>query len=164
MRIITASPEHFPIIKQIAYDTWPHTFGDILSSEQIVYMLNWMYDVDSIKKQVNELGHVFILAEENDIYYGYASYEIDYKGEPATKIHKIYILPSAQGKGIGKALIAYIEVAARQCKNKNLTLNVNRNNKAITFYERIGFIEVGQEDIDIGKGFLMQDLIMKKEC
>lgn len=163
MKIITAEEKHFNVIRQIAHKTWPHTFGAILSNEQIAYMLELMYDVSSIRKQVTTLGHVFILAIENNDYYGYASYEINYKQEPVTKIHKLYILPDAQGKGIGKSLISYVEHQAKHNNNLAITLNVNRENNAIQFYKRIGFNECGIEDIDIGQGFLMQDMIMRKD-
>lgn len=163
MKIITAEEQHFNVIKQIAYETWPHTFGNILSTDQIGYMLKLMYDVNAITKQVVELGHTFILAAENNAYYGYASYEVNYKQHPVTKIHKLYILPNVQGKGIGKMLIEYVESEARRNHNQHLTLNVNRENKAVEFYERMGFIKQGEEDIDIGKGFLMQDAVMQKQ-
>lgn len=163
MEIITAEEQHYNVIKQIAYETWPHTFGAILSAAQIAYMLKLMYDVDSIKRQVSELGHVFILAVENEKSLGYASYEISYQRKPVTKVHKIYILPSMHGRGIGKTMIDYIEKKAKYNNNHSVTLNVNRDNKAIQFYEKIGFTKIGEEDIDIGEGFLMQDAIMQKQ-
>jgi GNAT superfamily N-acetyltransferase len=151
MEIITAKDEHLPIIKQIAYDTWPATFGEIISPQQIAYMLEWMYDVDALKKQIKESGHVFILAVENGEYFGYASYETNYKNQPKTKIHKIYILPKSQGKGVGRMLM------------DTVTLNVNRQNNAVDFYKRIGFEITGHENIDIGEGFLMEDYILDKK-
>jgi GNAT superfamily N-acetyltransferase len=163
MEIITAKDEHLPIIKQIAYDTWPATFGEIISPQQIAYMLEWMYDVDALKKQIKESGHVFILAVENGEYFGYASYETNYKNQPKTKIHKIYILPKSQGKGVGRMLMDTVADAARAQNNYTLTLNVNRQNNAVDFYKRIGFEITGHENIDIGEGFLMEDYILDKK-
>jgi len=43
-----------------------------------------------------------------------------------------------------------------------LTLNVNKDNqKAIDFYRSQGFVEVYKEVIDIGNGFVMDDVVME---
>ncbi|MFN4146004.1 MAG: GNAT family N-acetyltransferase [Runella sp.] len=161
--IQTATLQDLPTIRQIAFQTWPATFGEILSPSQIEYMLDMMYSNNSLKGQIEQKNHVFLLAKLDEEAVGYASYELDYGGQPKTKIHKIYLLPACQGKGVGAALFKKIEEIAIENKNDTLTLNVNRYNRAVGFYEKIGFEIVGQEDIDIGQGFLMQDFIMEKK-
>ena len=42
-----------------------------------------------------------------------------------------------------------------------LELNVNRYNKARFFYLKQGFIMIGEEDIEIGEGYFMNDYIME---
>ncbi|GAB4019032.1 GNAT family N-acetyltransferase [Spirosoma koreense] len=162
--ITEATATDLPIIQDIARRTWPDTFGEILSPSQIDYMLEMMYSTEALTAQIASKGHVFLLAQETDSrnYLGYISYELNYKGEPLTKIHKIYLLPASQGKGVGRLLIERVAEVATQHANVRLGLNVNRYNKAIQFYERIGFSVVGTEDIDIGDGFLMEDFIMEK--
>lgn len=160
--IVPAEVQHFSVIQTIARNTWPHTFGAILSPQQIDYMLNWMYSLSSIEEQVKK-GHVFLLATDGKEYYGYASYEMNYKGTAKVKVHKIYILPTAQGKGVGRLLMDAIAETAKQHKATHLALNVNRENPAIKFYERYGFEIVGSEDIDIGNGYLMEDYAMEKK-
>ncbi|MFN3382787.1 MAG: GNAT family N-acetyltransferase [Runella zeae] len=162
LEIIVASEEHLSEINRIAHETWPSTFGEILSPKQISYMLEWMYSMDSLKQQITEKGHVFLLAKDETGFLGYASYELHYQALHKTKIHKIYLLPASQGKGVGAALIAQIRARATQHNDLSLLLNVNRYNKAVGFYEKVGFQIVGSEDIDIGDGFLMQDFIMEK--
>ena len=44
---------------------------------------------------------------------------------------------------------------------KSLHLNVNRFNKSVDFYKNLGFIIIGEEDIDIGKEYLMEDFVME---
>ncbi len=164
LTITPATDALLPIIRAIAYRTWPDTFGAILSPEQIDYMLEMMYSLDALRAQVNERGHIFLMAAEadSDVYWGYVSYELNYKGYPTTKIHKIYILPESQGKGVGYALINAVTDAARQHGQTALSLNVNKHNKAIHFYERQGFSIAETETIDIGNGYVMDDLIMIK--
>lgn len=162
IEIIQAGSTHFSTIRNIALQTWPPTFGDILTGEQIDYMLEMMYSIPALQEQVNQKGHTFILAREADTFLGFASYEPNYQGQPKTKIHKIYVLPTAHGKGLGKVLMDHIREFALSHQNPTLTLNVNRYNRAVQFYERIGFQVVGQEDISIGNGYLMEDFIMEK--
>lgn len=163
MNIINANSSYIPTIRQIAYATWPSTFAGILSKEQIDYMLEWMYSIPALTKQMEELHHNFLLAQEENTYCGYASYELNYGQAPTTKIHKIYILPQSQQKGIGKALMTEIENIARSNNQTCITLNVNRNNKAVYFYQRLGFTIERSDDIPIGNGFFMEDFVMTKK-
>lgn len=150
-------------VRKIAEQTWPKTYGHILSPEQIDYMFDMMYNINALKEQADSKGHHFILAEEDGIPLGFASYEFNYGGEPKTKIHKIYILPETQGKGIGKKQLDYIALQAIENQNTILSLNVNRYNTAYEFYVKIGFEKKGEEDINIGNGYLMEDYIMEKQ-
>ncbi|WP_341834066.1 GNAT family N-acetyltransferase [Chitinophaga pollutisoli] len=163
IRITQAAEQQLAIVQQIAYDTWPHTFGKILTSEQIDYMLNLMYDLAVLKDQVEKKGYVYLLAEADGKFGGFAGYELNYKDEPVSKLHKIYVLPQMQGKNMGLALIAEVERIARNAGMEKLSLNVNRDNKATGFYKRNGFVISGEEDIDIGHGFFMNDYIMTKK-
>ena len=160
--IRSATPEDYRAIQEVAHQTWPVTFGGILSAPQIAYMLDRMYSLSALWEQVEERNHVFLLAEEEGSCLGYLSYELSYAGTAKTKIHKIYVLPATQGKGVGKHLLSQAEQIARDNGNNVLTLNVNRYNKAVQFYQKLGFAIIGSEDIDIGNGFLMEDYILEK--
>jgi len=155
-----ATTEDISVIQQLAHATWPDTFKEILSGEQIKYMLELIYSKTSLKKQLAE-GHNFLIAEENDTPIAYADYSL--LKDDIYKLHKIYVLPQQQGKGIGKLLIEYIIDAIKKSNAATLLLNVNRYNEAKAMYERLGFKVIGEEDIDIGEGFFMNDFIMEKK-
>lgn len=151
-------------VREIALRTWPQTFANILTQAQITYMLNWMYKIESLEKQVIEMGHVFLIAYEGEKSLGFCAYELHAKSNLKTKVHKIYILPEAQGKGIGKNLLQKVAQIALKNGDTHLFLNVNKNNQsAIDFYSKLGFHEDFHEIIDIGNGFVMDDLVMEKE-
>ncbi|WP_165025374.1 GNAT family N-acetyltransferase [Dysgonomonas sp. ZJ279] len=163
MKIHEAKAEHIWIIQSLSSRVWPHTFREILSEQQIAYMMDMMYSDQALEKQMKELGHHYLLVEEQGEYLGYVSYELDYKGKLWTKVHKIYVLPSTQGKGVGRLFIEAVGKIAKEYGNLELSLNVNRYNKAVDFYKRMGFEVIGNEDIDIGNGFLMEDFILNKK-
>ena len=65
-----------------------------------------------------------------------------------------------QGKGIGRSLIQEVVDRMKPSGKEILYLNVNRYNKEVSFYERLGFLIVGEEENAIGKGFFMNDYVM----
>ena len=153
---------NFTSIRAIAAEVWPIAYGAILSKEQLDYMMEMMYSVSALQEQANSNGNHFIIATENEIPVGFASYEFNYDGVPKTKIHKIYILSNQQGKGIGRILIDYISNNATKNNQIGLLLNVNRNNEAQYFYKKLGFAITREEVIAIGNGYVMDDYVMEK--
>jgi GNAT superfamily N-acetyltransferase len=150
-------------IQEIAYKSWPDTYGEILSQEQIDFMLNLWYSSDVLIDNLTNKGHFFLLAFDGAICLGFASYEHNYLNKNITRLHKIYLLPEAQGKGAGKLLIDTIENLAKENHSVAISLNVNKFNKAFTFYQKIGFEIVDEYDTEIGNGYLMEDYIMQKD-
>jgi hypothetical protein len=80
LHIYNATSSDFPIIQEIAYVTWPHTFRAILSREQISYMIEMMYSTPSLTHQTSKKGHQLLLLKDETKHLGYASYELNYKG------------------------------------------------------------------------------------
>ncbi|MEM9260913.1 MAG: GNAT family N-acetyltransferase [Bacteroidota bacterium] len=180
-RIVETTPADYETIRNIAHATWPDTFGNILSGEQIDYMLRLMYSIEELAKQVAQ-GVVFKMLVEaqwgnqngkpNPPYLqgettrfkavGYVGFQQDYLPN-TTKIHKLYLLPSTQGKGYGKALINEVAMIARNAGQQKLRLDVNYQNKAIGFYEHLGFVKLERCNTDIGQGYLMEDWVMEMD-
>jgi GNAT superfamily N-acetyltransferase len=100
---------------------------------------------------------------EDETNLGFIGIEHNYNDKAVTKIHKIYLLPETQGKGIGKKVIDEIGKLALDNNSTALILNVNRFNTALGFYKKIGFEIVDEVNIDIGKGYLMEDYVMEKK-
>lgn len=159
--IVRAEITDVPAIQEVAEATWPHTFASILTSEQIRYMLDWMYNAEILTSTIQSPGHSFWLFKEGNQTLGFAGIEHNYGGKPITKLHKIYVLPSAQGKQVGKQLLDLVVLEARNAGSKTVLLNVNKYNKATGFYERLGFRVIAEEVIDIGNGYVMDDYVME---
>ncbi len=154
----------WPVIRQIAYETWPDTFGHIINVDQLDYMLNLIYSEESIRNQISEKGHHFILANLGDDPIGFVSYEIHFNSQSKLMIHKFYLLPDFQGVGIGTRALHLLSEIAIENSDKLLRLKVYyKNAKAIGFYERNGFRNAGSEETSIGNNYSILDYVMLKE-
>lgn len=153
--------EDIASIQDIAGKTWPEAYGSVISQEQISYMLQKMYNKGELLSQFQQ-GYTFLMAEESNKDLGFAVFSIVDSTSRIFKLHKLYALPEAHGKGVGKLLINEVVHLAKRAGGVTLELNVNRNNKATLFYEKAGFTVKETIDLDIGNGFLMNDYVMQK--
>ena len=149
-----------PLIRELTYKVWPQTYLDILTSEQIGYMLEMMYSPASLEKQMKD-GCCFIIVYNDNNPVGFASYQLISK--EVAKLHKIYVLPSQQGKGTGNHMLDYVIQQVKDQGAASLQLQVNRNNSAVSFYEKKGFTVIEEADFDIGNGYYMNDFVMEKK-
>lgn len=166
------------LINEMADVAFRATYKDILSADQIDYMMEWMYSVPSLEHQMTEEGHIYFISEcpkadidEASVPCGYVSVQKDDSPVQADDdetvrtvyhLQKIYVLPEYQGKGIGEKLFRKIvdfvkEMNPYPCR---IELNVNRHNKALHFYEKMGMKKLREGDFPIGKGYYMNDYIM----
>ncbi|MGC4034423.1 MAG: GNAT family N-acetyltransferase [Chitinophagaceae bacterium] len=159
-KIIYATKNDIPLIRELTFKVWPQTYADLLTKEQIDYMLELMYSIESLEKQMEEGCRFIIVYDEKDAV-GFASFQ--HLENYIYKLQKIYILQSQQGKGTGNFVINYIIDEIKSAGGKALRLQVNRHNKAKDFYSRIGFVVIDEIKLDIGNGFFMDDFIMEKE-
>ncbi|RZK15595.1 MAG: GNAT family N-acetyltransferase [Pedobacter sp.] len=155
-----AKEQDIEIIRDIAAATWPSTYLDIIGQNQIDYMLDKMYNKGELLKQLME-GHIFLIAEDNENQFGFAGYSIVDHEERIYKLHKLYVLPSAHGKGVGKILINEVFNQVKDAGASALQLNVNKHNKAKDFYLKGGFTIKESVKIDIGEGYVMDDYVME---
>ncbi|PXY39416.1 GNAT family N-acetyltransferase [Flavobacterium cheongpyeongense] len=163
IRISEATVKDIKNIQDITNITWPITYGQILSKEQLRYMLDLFYSNEELINQFEKKEQLFYMISEDEVILGFIGIEHNYKDEAVTKIHKIYLLPETQGKGIGKKVIEKIEKLALENHSTALSLNVNRFNSALNFYKKTGFEIINEVNIDIGKGYLMEDYVMTKK-
>lgn len=160
MKMSVCNREQLSIVRDLAYTVWPSTYREILSSEQLDYMLHNFYSVANLEKQMDN-GQVFELLLEDTNVIGFVAYELNCNETEWLKLHKIYLLPEIQGKGFGIFMIDEVNKRAKDNQQKGLFLNVNKYNKAKFFYEKLGFVISKEEVIDIGNGYVMDDYVME---
>lgn len=178
LQIISAGEEHLPAIAELAGVIWRACYPGIISHAQIDYMLARMYALDTMRAEIQSQGIHYKLLLIGGKPAGFASYGAtvgtprrpeSFRGTaqravPTFKLHKLYLLPELQGRGLGSRLLQHCEQLVRSAGARRLVLSVNkRNAKAIAAYKRNGFVITESVVTDIGGGFVMDDYIMVKE-
>ena len=148
-------------IISIATETYWSVYGPILTEEQIIYMLGTIYSVETISGQIANNVQSFLLLLEDEEPVAFAAYSPRTENPDIYKLHKLYCLPKTQGKGYGKILVNAVADQVKVAGKNVLDLNVNRYNNAKTFYEKMGFAVIYEEDIPVGDYF-MNDFVMRK--
>lgn len=147
-------------VKDLAYQIWPLTYGEIISQEQMNYMLNWMYSLETLEANFKN-NHTYFCISRQGIDVGFLDVELDYPEVRNMKVHKLYVLHEQHGKGLGYSLMMKAREFGEQNNMKTISLQVNRNNPALEFYKRFGFKIVDEQDFEIGNGFFMNDFVMR---
>ena len=82
---------------------------------------------------------------------------------PATwKLDKLYVHPSCQRKGGGRALLDQVKAHAASAGAGRLILRVNKHNEvALAAYAKYGFRVYGDHVLDIGNEFVMDDYLLE---
>ena len=156
-----ATTDDVELLHQLGGIAFSHTYREILSPEQMAYMLDWMYSCENLRQQMAD-GHLYFIAFDGQTPCGYVSISPEEEGK-SFHLQKIYVLPEYQGRHVGSFLF---RTAIEQIRKIHPTpcrmlLNVNRNNtKALEFYRRMGMSKVDEGDFPIGQGYYMNDYIM----
>lgn len=160
MEVRKATISDIEAIQGLAAEIWPVAYRDILSEAQLNYMLNQFYGIEALKEQILTKGHQFyLLLNESKQELGFAA--VSKENEDTFKLQKLYVLPSQQGKQLGKMLLQTVIHYSKENGGMRLILNVNRYNKARFFYEKQGFKIIEEVDIAIGNNYFMNDFVMQ---
>lgn len=173
MTIREATLADIPVIQGIANVAFPETYKDIITQEQCGYMMEMMYSTESLRRQMTVEHHTYLICHVDGEAVGYVSVQPlpDEEKDESEKdidvfdLQKIYVLPDHQHQHIGTQLFDHVVAFVKKLHPTPclLELHVNRHNKALHFYERMGMHNLREGDYDIGNGFYMNDYIMGME-
>ena len=74
MDIRLVSLKELPILEDLARRIWPHTYSEIITKEQMEFMLNWMYSTETLTQQWQD-GHEFYLISKDNTDVGFIALE-----------------------------------------------------------------------------------------
>lgn len=151
--------EHFKVINKLAWDILPPVYDPIVPPDQTVFFLETYQSVEAIQKQIQG-SYEYYLLQANEVAEGYLG--LDFQAD-SMRISKIYLLPSARGKGLGKLGMEWADKRAKEMNISRIDLMVNRGNThSIEFYKKQGFQIVESLTTEFKDGFHVLDYRLEK--
>ncbi len=154
-KIILGDTEEIKILSQEASSIVKEYYDPLLGSEQNDYMINQFQSVSSLTEQLQK-GYQYYFVCENDKNIGFLAFV---PKENELYLSKFYLEKSARGKGYARTMMNFVIENARKMKAASITLNVNKHNVTKYIYEKLGFVRIRSEKIDIGSGYYMDDYV-----
>jgi diamine N-acetyltransferase len=156
IKIKQCTIENLPQLQEISCETFNETFKDQNSPENMNAYLERAFNVNRLEKELSTINSHFFFVYFNNEVGGYLKVntqeaQSENMGEDSLEIERIYVRGKFQKLGLGKYLInKAIEIAVEQGKNK-IWLGVwEKNENAIAFYKKIGFVQAGTHSFHMG--------------
>ena len=141
--IRTASERDLPAVQTLLGTCWHATYDEIYGAERVSAITADWHSLPSLKARLAKPYSEFIVAEGPK---GITGMAFASQSDPGfVLLHQLYILPYAQGRGLGGEMLSEIEAAFPDAKAIRLEVEA-ANEKAVRFYERHGFETVSRTE------------------
>jgi len=167
IKIKKCNGEDLEILQEISIETFNDTFKDQNSPENMKAYLERAFNAKQLEKELTTISSQFFIVYFNEAVAGYLKVntneaQSEEMGDESLEIERIYIKNKFQKHGIGKYLLnKAIEIAMERNKKK-IWLGVwERNENAIAFYKKMGFVHTDSHSFYMGDEEQI-DLIMTK--
>ncbi|WP_010284802.1 GNAT family N-acetyltransferase [Bacillus timonensis] len=143
-------------LQEISYETFNETFKDQNSPENMSAYLDRAFNVEQVEKELTTTSSQFFFVYFNHEAAGYLKVNIndaqsEEMGTDSLEIERIYIKGKFQKNGLGKVLFNKAVEMAKEHHKKIIWLGVwEKNEKAIAFYEKMGFVQTGSHFFYMG--------------
>ncbi len=153
--------EDIELVAALAREIWNGHFVPIIGQAQVDYMLDKFQSVHAVTGQIAD-GYEYYIVMSSGLPVGYFAIVPDMEASSAM-LSKLYVREHKRRRGMGRAILAFVERRCAELGMRELWLTVNRHNAGpIAFYEHVGFTTAGALVQDIGNGFVMDDYRMVK--
>ncbi|MDE5582303.1 MAG: GNAT family N-acetyltransferase [Ruminococcus sp.] len=147
-------------IAELAEKIWHECFTEIISEEQICYMVEKFQSYNAMREQTENQDYYYLGVYENGVLCGYIGLKPEH--DSRMFLSKLYLEKGSRGKGTASEMLGRVFDEARKNGKKSVYLTVNKDNlHAIEVYTRKGFEIIDSVVTDIGGGFVMDDYIMQ---
>ena len=158
LEIRLARKEDAQFIALLGRTTFTETFGHFFRDQKdLIDYYNSTFSVQKIEEGIEKPNNLFWIAFANRLPVGYAKLKlhsksryVDSKG--VCQLQKIYVLKDFLSMKIGLELQGSLLEKAKGLNFRNIWLSVlHSNERAIRFYKKSGFEEIGNHDFQIGQ-------------
>ncbi len=149
--------------------TWAESHGHYIEDKNdVLKYLNENFSVFKTKQNISNPKQLFYIIYVDDLPVGYAKLVVNASNENITsqnscQLERIFILNDFIPLKIGQQLLNFVEEQVKKIKLDTMWLTVYiKNNRAIRFYERNEFKNVGELNFIVnGKGY--ENIIFSKK-
>lgn len=146
-------------LANLASEIWHEYWVEILTPEQIDYMVENFQSEKSISNQIKNENYIYFFINVDNENAGYIGLS---KKQDHMFLSKLYIKKEFRHKGLGTKAFDFIKNFAKENNYKNIILTVNKyNTNTINAYKKWQFKEIDSVVTDIGNGFVMDDYIIE---
>lgn len=145
-----------PTLAAFAARTFAEAFGADNRPEDMQVHLATAYGVPQQTRELTNPDVVTLLAHQGETLVAYAQVRRQapppcVTHERPIELHRFYVDRPAQGSGVAQLLMSAAHQVARELGGKHLWLSVwERNPRAIAFYAKVGFVDVGSTYFYVG--------------
>lgn len=156
-----------PKLLEISYETFNETFKNQNSPENIKAYLERAFNLKQLEKELSNISSQFFFVYLNNEVAGYLKINIndaqsEEMSDESLEIERIYIKRKFQKHGLGMYLLNKAIEIAMEFNKKKIWLGVwEKNENAIAFYEKMGFVQTGSHSFYMGNEEQV-DFIMTK--
>ena len=160
--------EDFEILRELSIKTYYETFAHLNTPEDMEAYLEDAFNKDKLRHELCDPNSLFFLLFVNERPAGYLKLnetpsQTDINDNESLEIERIYVTSEFQGTGVGKYLMELAIAIATGYGKQYAWLGVwEKNEKAIRFYKKNGFYEIGTHPFIMGKD-VQTDYIMRKD-
>ena len=156
IKIKKCNREDLEILQEISIETFNDTFENQNTPENMKAYLEAAFNSKRLEKELSNRSSQFFFVYFNEAVAGYLKVntneaQSEEMGDESLEIERIYIKNKFQKHGIGKYLLnKAIEIAMERNKNK-IWLGVwEKNENAIAFYKKVGFVHTDSHSFYMG--------------
>lgn len=149
VKIIKCSREDLQILQEISIETFNDTFKDLNLPENMKAYLERAFNFKQLEEELSNVSSEFFFIYFNEELAGYLKVNMnnaqsEKMGNESLEIERVYIKNSSQKHGLGKYLLNKAMEIAMEHNKKKIWLGVwEKNENAIAFYKKMGFVQTG---------------------
>jgi diamine N-acetyltransferase len=163
--IRTATTEDADRLAQFARTAFRDTYRDIDDADGIERYVAEHFTPEEVAAQIRDPASTVLLAWQGETLIGYAQVLQSeappcVTGPAPVELARLYLAQDAIGLGLGARLMLAVQARVRELGGRTVWLGVyDRNQRAIAFYRKFGFVEVGGKEF-IFAGQVVIDPVM----
>lgn len=154
-------------LQGISYETFTETFKQQNSPENMNAYLHRAFNLKQLEKELSNISSQFFFIYFNDEIAGYLKIntndaQSEAMGDESLEIERIYIKNKFQKHGLGKYLLNKALEIAIEHRKTIIWLGVwEKNENAIAFYKKMGFVQNGAHSFYMGDEEQLDFIMMR---